>query len=338
MDITRLRPEDTAAVDELWDMWRVARKHDCPEFQRPFSKAIFLADLNEINPEERHEWRVARIDGRIVGSVHIGMFLGDNEHLLSTDISVHPGFRRRGVGTALLDAATRAGREAGRTVLSAAAAEPLPGGLARTTDGRDFLLHHGFKVGNTVRSRILELSSIEGAVERELLDESWPKAEGYELVQWTGATPSEHAAGAAALASRLVSDVPFGDLDIEEVTYDTDRYLRKESIEMRRGFDFACTYVKHVASEELVAHSVISVNSEAPQYGGQWITLVHPDHRGHRLGMIVKIENHRLLRRTHPGVRWIETANAEVNSHMVAINERLGFTELFRHLDFQREI
>ncbi|ADD45733.1 GNAT family N-acetyltransferase [Stackebrandtia nassauensis] len=339
MDISKLHPEDTAAIDELWEMWRLGVERDTASPKlRTYSKTIFLAQLGNIHPDEHNEFRVARVDGRIVGFVQIGVPLRDNKHAAHIHGTVHPEYRRRGIGTALLTQATQSSRDQGRTLQTSNTLETLPDGPLCDHAGRDFLLHHGFAVGLPMRLRALRLSDSEGEIERELLDESWPKAEGYELVQWTGATPAEHVDGAAALASRLMSDVPQGDLDFEEVIFDAERYLRKESVDFQSGWDFTCTYVRHVESGELVAHSVIAVSSDHPSVGNQWITLVHPDHRGHRLGMIVKVENHRLLRRTKPEVTWIKTGNAESNEHMVAINEQLGFTELCRYIAFQREI
>ena len=57
----------------------------------------------------------------------------------------------------------------------------------------------------------------------------------------------------------------------------------------------------------------------------QWGTLVRPDHRGHRLGLAVKVANVRLLQETQPQITTVVTFNADVNAPMVAVNERLGF-------------
>ena len=62
-------------------------------------------------------------------------------------------------------------------------------------------------------------------------------------------------------------------------------------------------------------------------------------HRGHRLGMRLKVEMLRLLRDRHPDIVQIDTWNAESNDHMIAVNEALGcfvvgrVVELQRHLD-----
>jgi len=56
------------------------------------------------------------------------------------------------------------------------------------------------------------------------------------------------------------------------------------------------------------------------------MTAVRPEHRGHRLGLLVKIAMLDLLTVHEPAVRRIQTDNAASNPHMVAINEQLGFT------------
>lgn len=337
MDISELDPSDTAAFDELWTLVSAARRHDQPE-ARPVSKRSFRAEVDNRDPELARVWRLARIDGRLVGAGVAMNSLAENRHMQQVHVVVDPDHRRRGIGTALLRLATDAARDSGRTLQNANTGEPLSAGSKRTTDGRDFLLHHGFRIVHSSRGRRFDLAGADPAVEQRLLDESWPHAADYDLVQWSGTTPAEYAPGAAALASRLIADVPFGEQDLEEVTFDAERFLRKEAVEMSSGRVFVNSYARHRDSGEFVAHSVIAVNEETPQYGDQWITLVHPLHRGHRLGLILKIENHRLLRRTHPGVRVIETVNAEVNAHMVAINDKLGFVATDRHLDFQREL
>ena len=70
----------------------------------------------------------------------------------------------------------------------------------------------------------------------------------------------------------------------------------------------------------------------------QWGTYVHRDHRGHRLGAAVKVANLRALQRQRPDIRRIDTSNAETNSWMVSINERLGFEILAVAPSFVRHL
>ena len=57
----------------------------------------------------------------------------------------------------------------------------------------------------------------------------------------------------------------------------------------------------------------------------QWGTLVNRNHRGHRLGMAVKVRNLEQLAAASSGRVRVLTCNAETNRHMVDINVRLGF-------------
>ena len=55
------------------------------------------------------------------------------------------------------------------------------------------------------------------------------------------------------------------------------------------------------------------------------LTVVQPEHRGHRLGLAVKLANLDALARQAPGVRLIVTGNAAVNGPMIAVNDMMGF-------------
>jgi hypothetical protein len=52
------------------------------------------------------------------------------------------------------------------------------------------------------------------------------------------------------------------------------------------------------------------------------------EHRGHRLGMLLKSANLALLTAEAPGHPSIITFNAEENRHMLNVNEALGFVPM----------
>ena len=64
---------------------------------------------------------------------------------------------------------------------------------------------------------------------------------------------------------------------------------------------------------------------QSPGWRSQDDTLVAKPHRGHRLGMLVKLLNLRRLMQEHPAVERVLTFNAAENDHMLAINVALGF-------------
>ena len=52
-------------------------------------------------------------------------------------------------------------------------------------------------------------------------------------------------------------------------------------------------------------------------------------------GMITKAVNLRTMRAHEPAVRIVDTFNAEVNTHMIAINEAMGFRAVDRWANWQ---
>ena len=65
---------------------------------------------------------------------------------------------------------------------------------------------------------------------------------------------------------------------------------------------------------------------------------MHPDHRGHALGVAIKVANHQQLREHFPRCRRLITGNADVNVAMNAVNDALGYEEVERCLEMQREL
>jgi len=75
----------------------------------------------------------------------------------------------------------------------------------------------------------------------------------------------------------------------------------------------------------LVAFTDLAVPLARPERAHQGGTLVLHEHRGHRLGALVKAAVLREVLASHPQVPRISTVNAEGNRPMVAVNEALGF-------------
>lgn len=144
------------------------------------------------------------------------------------------------------------------------------------------------------------------------------------MVSWTGLTPDELAGGVAYLANRMITDAPRGEADLGEMTLDAGRLHATERWWLDRRRQLVVTAARHRATGAVAAVTGVRVRA-AGDHGDVSITIADPRHRGHRLGTIVKIENHRQLRQRFPGLRYVQTGNADTNSYMAGINERLGF-------------
>ena len=83
---------------------------------------------------------------------------------------------------------------------------------------------------------------------------------------------------------------------------------------------------RHDASGELAAFSEVIVDPADSSWGHQAVTAVIRKHRGHRLGLLVKVAMMEWLATSEPQLERIMTSNGETNAHMIAINEALGYT------------
>lgn len=100
--------------------------------------------------------------------------------------------------------------------------------------------------------------------------------------------------------------------------------VRSDEDDMRESGRLMQVVVARHASGELAGHTQL-VFPDHPDDVYQWDTLVLRDHRGHGLGMSLKVEAMRASADLLAARRRILTYNAETNAPMIAVNERLGF-------------
>ena len=78
--------------------------------------------------------------------------------------------------------------------------------------------------------------------------------------------------------------------------WDARRIARERRLELAaRGVRKLAAVAQHVASGRLVAFTELLLSPDAPRQAWQLVTLVHPEHRGHRLGLAVKLANLEVL-------------------------------------------
>lgn len=94
----------------------------------------------------------------------------------------------------------------------------------------------------------------------------------------------------------------------------------------------------HEATGRIVGWSVLGFDVGEQDFAWQGTTVVDPDHRGHRLGLLLMLENLRRVRELYPGLRAVDTVNAEQNTHMIAINDALGFRPLDAWIDWRYDV
>ncbi|MCM0676079.1 GNAT family N-acetyltransferase [Micromonospora phytophila] len=325
---------DQATVDEAYRIGAVANDADLPDFP-PFCRRRFEAAMRHPMPGNAPIWALARLDGVPAGYLALDLPQLDNTDNATADLVVHPAYRRRGVGRALHEHGVRLLRERGRKRVLGMAVSALPGGPERSAAGAAFAAATGAQPALVEVRRRLDTTWLDQEGLDALLTDARARAAGYRTLRWQGSTPEEHLADIAYLDGRLMTDAPLGDVEWEPERIDAERVRGTERALDARGRRRYHTAVRHEASGRLVAWTLLDVGASADWHAFQQITIVDPAHRGHRLGLLAKIENLRHLLGHEPAVRAIDTWNAAANSHMISINEQVGFRPVDGWTDWQ---
>jgi hypothetical protein len=276
---------------------------------------------------------VAAWDGdRMVGAMTAGGSTMDNLHLAWTGVDVLPDHRRRGIGTRLLAAAEDWARSQERRVIGGEVFAPVDASSASLA----FATKHGFKVTLEDGMKIVDIAETRDRWDA-LAAECAPHHQDYEIRTVWAPIPDELVAGHNAINNMFMSEAPTGDSDIEDEVWDPARLRAQEERAAKARRRDVTTFAVH-SSGEVAAMTELFVNETVPHRGFQSGTLVVPAHRGHRLGLAVKVANQRALAERFPELAWIVTGNADVNTHMNAINDRLGFRVVERCLEVEKQL
>lgn len=312
-------PDDERALREWFALVTAARVHDVPGDPPP-CWVEHRARLVAGDPGYAETAWLARTGGEAVGVALLALPMLDNRDVALGELVVAPQHRRRGIGRRLLARLADAARAAGRVRLLVEARAPLdePGPAPA------FLAAAGARKALSDTRRRLTLPRADPERLAALDAEARAAARGYELVQWSGRTPAEWIEDMAVLAGRMSTDAPLDDLHYGPEHFDADRVRQLDAARSARGLARTVTAAR-APDGRLAAYTEIFQTASVAWYANQGDTLVAPEHRGHRLGTLVKLANLDRVRRERPELAVIDTYNADSNPWMVAINEAMGF-------------
>jgi GNAT superfamily N-acetyltransferase len=306
-----------------------ARVIDCPH-ESPMTVTGLTARL-------RHGWDghpaatavATDTDGRISGVLGVDLPRWDNTHLGTVDVTVDPVARQRGLGRAMYEA-----------------------GLARIVEnGRRLVVSHSFDLPATVAfAKALGLNRVGEDAKRRLdvidmdlgrlnplHEEAVRRSAGYELVRIAGTTP-DHLLADVAKMTEAINDAPIDGFDVEDEVYTPDRVSGFEHAQLAHQRRIYRLLARERATGALAGHTMIGVQSLRPGYGDQYDTSVLRSHRGHRLGLLLKIAMLKWLAEVEPQLRVLDTWNAVSNAHMVAVNDILGYRVVAYSIGWQRHL
>lgn len=331
IEVRAIDPHDDKALAAHQEVAAATEAHDVPDFPTPCP--VWYAGLLRYpkRSSKRSAW-VAYLDGEPAGTLDVDLPLLDNTGNADVELRVAPRYRRRGIGRLLYEKAVAVAREHDRVRLIGEAVGALPGGPPRDEAGAAFAAAMGAKEALVEVRRRLDVSTVDtDALPAE-------EAGGYSLVRWREHAPEDIVADIGRLDARMFTDPPLGDLVLEKPDIDVGRVRDREESAIRRGERTYNAGIRHDASGALVAWTMFALESTVDDHAWQNVTIVDPDHRGHRLGMWIKVANLRYLMAHEPAVRAIDTWNAASNTHMIAINEAVGFRPVDAWGMWQQEI
>ncbi|UJP11202.1 GNAT family N-acetyltransferase [Microbacterium sp. KUDC0406] len=285
----------------------------------------------------RRQWYVEQ-DGRIVGCRALDVLQDDDGRTAFVIVALLQRAQGRGIGRqayAHLESVARA--EGVRKLVhfaehhddgSGLAPVPSPTGFGSVPADRAarFLSRNGFTLETVERGS--EFAWTDGSLtelESRRADAA-AHASAYRLVQWMLPTPAEYVDGYAWMKSRMSTDVPEGELGLPEEAWDAARVAQQDERTAARGYHQFVTAAQHIETGELCAFNELAIGPDPAGTTHQYDTLVLADHRGHRLGMLVKTAGLIAWRERYPDSHRVITYNSEQNRPMLSINEDLGFT------------
>ncbi|SDH93450.1 GNAT family N-acetyltransferase [Agrococcus jejuensis] len=300
------------------------------------------------SPSERHV-RLEAVDGdRLLGAADLWLPMQESTDVLDFGTASDPALdaaEARAVHRTLVAHVLAMAEAQGRIVVmggspglataapgSAAIAASTGFGAADPADAEAApLVEAGFALEQVYRVSLVDLDALPDLPER--LAAAHERSAGYRVVAWEGATPAEHRAAVRALHERMSTDAPVGDLALEPEIWSDERLAEFEEQKTRGGRTIR-TVAAATPDGELVGYSRLFAGDS--DVARQHDTLVVREHRGHGLGMLLKLANLAELATHHPRHRRVTTWNAEENRPMLATNEAVGFAPIAYEAVWQR--
>jgi GNAT superfamily N-acetyltransferase len=327
-----VRPVELGDTDAMraWYAVMTAAEAERPLFLWPsFEVALRTWRLPRTDRED--QFLLATVGGAPAGAGQLSLHHGDNEHLAHLTVLVDPAHRRQGVGTALLGALESVAVARGRDTFVSATAHP-PG---QPGAGAAFAAARGYPVAGV---DVLKAADLASTAERwpALAERAAGPSAGYELVWWTDTAPEEHLESLAHLYSRFLAEIPLGDLDIQPKSWDPAR-IRADEDRHRQAGARPLLVAARAPDGRLAGYTTLSVDDGAT-FASIDSTLVLSEHRGHALGLAMKVKLHQLTAELMPEVTFIFTGNAGVNRWMNAVNDDLGYEAVEDDLEVQKKL
>jgi GNAT superfamily N-acetyltransferase len=315
MDLTWVTPasdprEWAGAVAVL----EAARAVDAP-WEPPMTLSAFRSWATQGWDGDPSCYALASRGGRPIAVLEVGQPRWDNHHVGHLRVTVDPVCRGQGVGRELADLGLDRIRSEGRTLVLT---EPddLPAAVA-------FCTSLGLERAYRSALRRLDLTALDRNELAGIRAGAAEAAAGYELLRLAGPVPADLLPEIVTLTA-MINDAPVDALQVDDEVFSCERIRAFEAAQQHHGRPMYRLVARSRSTGALAGHTVVAVEREHPGHAWQYDTSVARDHRGHRLGLLLKTSMIDWLDTVEPQLRQIDTWNATSNVHMVAVNDVLG--------------
>jgi GNAT superfamily N-acetyltransferase len=328
-EIVALDPFDAPMFDAWHAAYFVAETHGREGTAAPWQLEELRVLMQQPSGRNWSAGWCGLVAGEVVTAGWLQTPLLDNLERASLSVHTVPDARRRGHGTAMLEHLEQVALDRGRMLIGAESSWGYEAGADGVGEpGPEFLRRTGYDLALSDVQRVATLPVPEEVLGR-LAAEAAPHHAAYSLRSWSGRIPDELVLGWAELTASIATEAPTGGLELEPEVADVAMVREQEDVVARQGRAKYNT-VALDAEGAVVAYTDLATTIHEQGRAYQWGTLVRRAHRGHRLGLAVKVANLRLLQRERPDITRLVTYNAEVNEHMIGVNEQLGFVPVAR--------
>jgi len=278
-----------------------------------------------------------RVDGALVARAYFEVNTGEETPVAWATVEVLPSHRGRGIGTALAEHVEALALDREKLYVYVVSPDGpgdrlVPptgyGSVPLANPEVRFLLHRGFSLEQVERASRLALPLDDARLSSAVAAASAVSGDDYRLHRWIRRTPQRWLDDMALMFTRMSTDAPSAGLEEPEDRWTPTRVTESEDREEASPREMLTVVVEHVPSGRLAGYSSLSVPRQTGRAVMQDDTLVLREHRGHRLGMLLKVANLANLAELRPGHPSVITFNAEENRHMLDVNEAVGFTPI----------
>jgi GNAT superfamily N-acetyltransferase len=318
MPFVRVEPDDMARVTVIACIQEAARQVDDPD-AFPVIPEMLAGKMRygwDLDPEEVYLY-TSEDATEPLGVLIVDLPTRDNLHLVWAQIWVHPDHRRRGHGSVIMNEALRIARAAGRNTIWVWIAEDDQG-------ARRFAEEFGFVYASQDARRRQVLANVEQTEIQPLWELAETAASDYCLERLRPPISNEVLSQLVEVTAAM-NDAPMGDLTYEDERFDQQRLRDHEAALIGRGERGYRVIARHRTTGEVGGHTMMIIHPLQPHIGRQADTAVARHHRGHRLGLLLKIDMMRWLDQAEPQLKIIETWNNVDNDLMIKVNEALGY-------------